>query len=499
MFILVWMKPNRQGRDVVEPPREPAMARSGGKPAPARLTRPARSSDGTSAEPYKPPQRERLIDAMIELSGKGGYQQVSIAQLCSRAGVSSTTFYEQFADKEDCFLHAYRASAQRILGPMAEVMESGDWPEGARLALGRLFEALGSDPHAGRLLFIEALAGGGAIAAERGRVFERFERRAQELLERTSEDGKTLDVPVLAVRGALRHIVSRHLRTHAEDELPSLVGDGLAWLSSYAIPAETARWSTSAQALLEGAGAQVSSPAPGGSAPARLPPGRHGLPAGVIARSQHTRLIFGTAEVMMVKGYANTTVADIVGAAGVARPVFYEHFADKQQAFLEAQQYPTQFILDRCAEAYFSAKEWPTRMWRLLSTVIGLIVSNPAISHLRLVECYAAGPIAIRRAEEITRSFTIFIEEGYHYRGEAGSLPRLCSQAITGAIFEVVQQQIASGEVAALGARLPQLAYVAIAPFTGAQEAVGLVEEMRGRESSDLSTALADVRVATQS
>src|SRR6202007_1413855 len=126
--------------------------------------------------------------------------------------------------------------------------------------------------------------------------------------------------------------------------------------------------------------------------------------------------------------------------ARVARPVFYAHFPDgKEQAFLEAQDHPTQYILDCCAHAYFSADEWPERMWRMLETLIELIVSNPAISHLRLVESYAAGPAAIRRAEEITRSFTMFLHEGYHYRAQAASLPPLCSQAITGAIFEIVQ------------------------------------------------------------
>jgi AcrR family transcriptional regulator len=203
------------------------------------------------------------------------------------------------------------------------------------------------------------------------------------------------------------------------------------------------------------------------------------LPAGVVARSQRTRLIFATAEAMTAKGYANTTVEDIVGLARVAKPVFYRYFDDKQHAFLEAQQYPTQFILDRCAEAYFSAPEWPQRMWRHIGTLLKLIVANPPISHLRLVECYAAGPEAIRRAEEITRSFTIFLEEGYHYREQAAALPRLCSQAITGAIFEIIQRQVAAGELATLGSYLPQLTYIAIAPFTGPQEAIGLVEELK--------------------
>ena len=183
----------------------------------------------------------------------------------------------------------------------------------------------------------------------------------------------------------------------------------------------------------------------------------------------------------MAKGYANATVADIVAAAGVARDVFYEHFTDKHHAFLEAQQHPTQHILDTCAAAYFAAEHWPERVWRGLGTLLELIVENPAISHLRLVACYAAGPEAIRRAEEITRSFTIFLEEGYRYRPEADGLPRLSSQAIAGAVFEVVRRHIARGDYVGLTGRLPQLTYIAIAPFTGPQEAVELVADLSAR------------------
>jgi Bacterial regulatory proteins, tetR family len=229
-------------------------------------------------------------------------------------------------------------------------------------------------------------------------------------LQHTPEGESDLDMPLAAVIGALRHIISRHLRTNAEDQLPALLEDGLGWLQSYAIPAGAAAWSTSPAALLEGAPNALP---PAAWAPEPLPPGTHGLAAGVIARSQRTRLIFATAEVMMAKGYQGAKVSEIVARARVARPVFYAHFADKEEAFLEAQQHPTQFILDSCAQAYFSADEWPERMWRCLQTLLKLIAANPAISHLRLVECYAAGPAAIRRAEEITRLFTIFFEEAY--------------------------------------------------------------------------------------
>ncbi len=419
------------------------------------------------------------MDAMIQLAAQAGYQGVSIVQLASRAGVSTATFYEQFEDKEDCLLSAYRTVAERVFGKMRPVVGDGDWSDAARLALEPLLDELQSDPDAGRLLFVEGLAGGQRVREEVRRVLGEFERHVQEFLDSPPKEGNTLDIPATAVMGALRAIVSSHLRTHSEDRLPLLVEDALAWVKSYAIPAGQAHWSNGPRALLATAPAQERGARP--RARTRLPRGRHHLPAGVVARSQRERLLHGTAEVMMAKGYANATVADIVAQAGVSRDVFYEYFTSKQHAFLEAQQYPTQFILDAVATAYFRADDWPERMWNCLRTLLGLIVSDPAVAHLRLVECYAAGPTAIRRAEEITRSFTFFLEEGYRYRPQAPELPRLYSEAIVGAVFEVLQRHVAHGEAARLPQHLPKIVYIAIAPFTGPEDAIRLLEQFSAR------------------
>jgi AcrR family transcriptional regulator len=474
------MSSDRQSGDVAERSRVSAGRRGAPKGPQARRIS-ARLNSDAPRETFKLTQSWRLTEAMIELSAKGGYQGVSITELCSSAGVSPVTFYQHFADKEEVLLAAYRACAESTFIQLRSAIEEGEVSQIPRLALGSLLEAVASDPDAARILFIEALGGGERMQSERSRAFGAFERRAQEYLFSTPRDSRTLDVPVTAVTGALRHVVCRHLRADAADQLPEHLEDCLAWLYSYSRAMAAEPWSTSPRALFEGADEHLSSPVQAPT-PERLPPGNHGLPAGLVARSQRTRLIQAIAELTMAKGYANTQVKDIVAHARVAKPVFYQHFSNKQHAFLEAQNYPTQFILDRCAAAYFSANEWPERVWRMLETLLDLVVQNPAISYLRLVECYAAGPAAIRRAEEITRSFTIFLEEGYRYRARAASLPRMCSQASAGAIFEIIQRQVAAGELAALRARLPQLAYIAIAPFAGAEEAIELVEEIKARE-----------------
>src|SRR5258708_31084292 len=129
--------------------------------------------------------------------------------------------------------------------------------------------------------------------------------------------------------------------------------------------------------------------------------------------------------------------------------------------------HPTQEILDWVARAYFSGDRWDQRIWRALAVLLELVAANPVMSHLRLVECYTAGPAAVRRAEEATHSFTIFLEEGYRQRPEAGELPRLFSEAIARAIFEIIPPHVARGGTPPLPPPLPQPPHPPPAPLPG--------------------------------
>ena len=456
------------------------MPRSAYQRVPVRRRRSGHPLDTLSTITAKPTQKQRLVSAMIELCARVGYHEISVAQVSATAGVSSATFYQQFESKEDCLIAAFRAARARVYRRIDPVAEGSDWSTAARQSLDGLFAGLEAEPDAGRLLFVEALAGGRGMRSERERALAEQERLVGDFLESRPAGTDTLDIPVTAIEGARRYIVSRYLRTQSEDRLPSLKEDWLTWMSSYARPAAQPLWSTRPGALL---------PAPAGSrAPlsngsrrelTRLPRGRHGLPPTVVARSQLTRIIAGTAEVMMAKGYADATVADIVAAAGVSRDVFYEHFSDKKAAFLEAQQFGTQETIDICATAFFGEADWARRVWSALGVWLKLMAEHPAFTHLRIVECYAVGAAAIRGTEEIMRAATIFVEEGFSYEGNAPKAPRLASEAITGAILELVHHDVARGRTAELPQRLPQLTYIVLAPFVGADEAIRLVTEIR--------------------
>ena len=66
----------------------------------------------------------------------------------------------------------------------------------------------------------------------------------------------------------------------------------------------------------------------------RLPPGSHGIPAGVVARNQRERLIAAIAVLCAERGYAQASVAGVAKRAGVSSVTFYRQFAGKRDCML---------------------------------------------------------------------------------------------------------------------------------------------------------------------
>jgi AcrR family transcriptional regulator len=428
-------------------------------------------------------QRDRLLEAMVHVAASEGYAEMSIADLTSQAGISRQTFYELFSDKEDCFLAAYQLSAERVLSRLQYALSSSAWWDAPEVAMRALMEQMESEPEMAWLFFVEGLAGGQRVRRHRNKILGTFDRFAAEFLDRGSQTGLTLDIPPIALVGAIRNVAAYHLRTNSADRLPGLADDLVTWMRSYAVPAGRPRWSTGPHALLPPRSSEEP-PTPLLARPEPLPRGRHSLPPSAVARNHRERILYATADVATAKGYVDMTVGDIVDAAGIARDVFYEHFADKQEVFLAAQQYTARETITAATRAFFSGATWPERTYRGLRTLTILVSKEPALTHLRLVEPYAAGPEAIERHEDMIASFALFVEEGYYYRPEASRLPQLCSSAIASAITEIIRHEVAAHRSADLPRHIPELTYITIAPFTGAEAAADLIEEL-SKQSAD--------------
>src|SRR6185312_6723758 len=96
-----------------------------------------RGPHGLTRDEVVASQRGRMIDAMAQTVAAKGYTATTVADVVAHAGVSRKTFYEHFADREECFLAAYDAAVDVLLGAVAERMAAGpsseiDWRERVR-------------------------------------------------------------------------------------------------------------------------------------------------------------------------------------------------------------------------------------------------------------------------------------------------------------------------------------------------------------------------------
>jgi AcrR family transcriptional regulator len=118
-------------------------------------------SHGIPADVVARNQRERLVAAMAEVCAEHGYAGASATAVAKAAGVSTVTFYEQFADKRECLLAAHRQLLGRLLDELDRVREAAGGPEEKRrVTLAAMLSLLAADPPSARLLTVEVLAAG---------------------------------------------------------------------------------------------------------------------------------------------------------------------------------------------------------------------------------------------------------------------------------------------------------------------------------------------------
>lgn len=104
-------------------------------------------------------QRERLLAAMTATVTEVGYSALTVQDVLARAGISRPTFYEQFDDKEDCFLAAFDAIANQIRERVEDgASEGSGWKQRLRLGIAALLEFVDEEPRAARAVIVEARA-----------------------------------------------------------------------------------------------------------------------------------------------------------------------------------------------------------------------------------------------------------------------------------------------------------------------------------------------------
>jgi AcrR family transcriptional regulator len=180
------------------------------------------------------------------------------------------------------------------------------------------------------------------------------------------------------------------------------------------------------------------------------------------------------------KGYASTTVADVVAGAGVSRKTFYEHFRDKEECFLAAFDSGVDLLLDAILGAQPAGDDatWLALMRARVRVYLETLASQPAFARTFLIEVFAAGPRALERRADVLRRFAQLFrdlhEEARRQFPKLPPVPEPIYVGAVGAINELVSDFAREGRTAQLPELEDTLLYLQVALFAGRDTAAGL-------------------------
>jgi len=160
---------------------------------------------------------------MVETVAEGGYDGAPVAVVVARAEVSRQTFYESFANREDCYRAAYEACFEFLCEQVSAAPECETWSHSVRARLSSLLEALASHPGLASFFLISPLGVSEATAARHHQAFrdlvEVLVGEAPELLDDAAE------IHAQAFAGGLSRLAGAKADQGLAEELPLLLPD----------------------------------------------------------------------------------------------------------------------------------------------------------------------------------------------------------------------------------------------------------------------------------
>jgi AcrR family transcriptional regulator len=186
------------------------------------------------------------------------------------------------------------------------------------------------------------------------------------------------------------------------------------------------------------------------------------------------RILVGMLAAVGTKGYEQTTVQDAITSAELYRQAFYDNFEDKEECYLQALEAGSAWVELAMREAAAGETDWRGCLRGALRGLLRFLDQQPEIGRALLVEVHAAGPRAVEKRTEAMERAAAMIDLA---REEAaGIAPAIAAEAVVAGILAVLQSRLAAPRTKAFEPLLPELMYLAVLPYFGAEAAAA---EMR--------------------
>ena len=209
------------------------------------------------------------------------------------------------------------------------------------------------------------------------------------------------------------------------------------------------------------------------SSDGKFPSGVRKLPSDLVSAVQRERLIAAMLRAASELGYRGANVQDVIERAGVSRPTFYEHFANKEDCFLAAFDATATRLRERVSTAGEKGGDnWRNRLRYGLETLLHFVSTEPEAARTLIVEARAASSEAVKRRDALLDYFAECIDtQVREHLPDPPSYSPITSAGIVGGVEALLYSRINKGELDDLDSLLPSMMYFLVLPFEGHEAA----------------------------
>jgi len=201
----------------------------------------------------------------------------------------------------------------------------------------------------------------------------------------------------------------------------------------------------------------------------RFPSGIRSLPSDLVKAVQRERLIAAVLRAAAELGYSEFSVQDVLDRAGVSRPTFYEHFDNKEDAFLTALDAAGARLRERLGAAVAeSGGGWRERLRLALEELLRFVGDEPDAATTLVVDARAASTPALIKRDELLEHFAECLDAQVRADISDPETPSAISAAgIVGGIESLLYSRLHRGDGGDVESLLPSLMYFAVLPYEG--------------------------------
>jgi AcrR family transcriptional regulator len=173
-------------------------------------------------------------------------------------------------------------------------------------------------------------------------------------------------------------------------------------------------------------------------------PGGGALSPERVAAHQRARLMGAMVEAVRRSGYAQVTIRELVGLAGVSKSAFYRHFDSKQDCFLATLDEIAAQGARRVEEAYREGEGLGGSLLAGLGAFAEIVAEEPAAASLALVDSLHLGAAGVAHREAAAARFEVLVLRSFAAAGTP--LGSLEARAIVGGWRQVAYHALRDGE-----------------------------------------------------